>query len=310
VKSLVTGARGFVGRHLVAHLEACGDTVIETDLMAGGPDLADAAAMLELIDGVRPECIYHLAGWADVGGSWDHPREAFEANANGTLNVLEAARQTGVDRILNIGSADVYGKVQPEDLPITETHPLNPATPYAASKIAAEYLGIQAHNGHDLDVISVRAFNHIGPGQSDKFVAPALALRVARNERDRVDSVEVGNLEPRRDLTDVRDVVRAYRMVVADGVPGQIYNVCSGRVLAIREVADFLIGQAQTPMQLAVDPALQRRVDTPVLEGSHQKLTAATGWEPTISTEQSLEDLMADCRARVSAEIAPAPPVS
>ena len=228
MKSLVTGASGFVGRHLVEHLEERGDTVITSDRQTGGPDLADFEAVSALLDDIRPDAIYHLAGWADVGGSWDHPREAFEANATGTLNVLEAARAAGTRRILNVGSADVYGKVQPSDLPITEDHPLMPATPYAASKIAAEYLGVQAHVGHDMGVISVRAFNHIGPGQSDKFVGPALALRIARAERDGVAEIEVGNVEPRRDLTDVRDVVRAYRMLMTDGEPGEIYNVCSG----------------------------------------------------------------------------------
>ena len=310
MKALVTGALGFVGRHLVAHLTECGDSVIATDRSDGGPDLLDPEGMDQLIETHSPEAIFHLGGWADVGGSWDQPRAAFEVNALGTFNLLESARRHDVGRVLNIGSADVYGKVAPEDLPLTETHPVAPSSPYAASKMASEYLGVQAANGYGLGVVNIRAFNHIGPGQSDKFVAPALSLRIARNERSGVDSVEVGNLEPRRDITDVRDVVRAYRLALTDGIPGEVYNVCSGRARSIREVAEMLIAGASTPMTLAVDPALQRPVDVPVLEGSHAKLTEATGWEPTIPIETSLGDLLDDCRARVAAEIASGPPVS
>jgi len=180
VRALVTGASGFVGRHLVTHLTAMGDEVVGVDRETGGIDITDAAAVNALMDRVRPTVVYHLAGWADVGGSWQHPVDAFRTNAEGTLNVLSAATAAGVERVLAVSSADVYGIVTPDELPLTEDSPLRPASPYAASKVAADYLGLQAWLGRHLPVLRVRAFNHLGPGQTDKFVAPALASRIAR----------------------------------------------------------------------------------------------------------------------------------
>ncbi len=197
MQALVTGAGGFVGRHLMAHLEELGDEVIGTDRAHGGPDLLDEAALAVLLKNAAPEVVYHLAGWADVGGSWKEPQAAFAANALGTLSLLEACRAAGVRRVVNVSSADVYGRVQPADLPISESQPLAPVTPYAASKVAADYLGLQAWLGHGLEVIRVRAFNHLGPGQSEAFLAPAVAMKIARNERHGGDDVTVGNLEPR-----------------------------------------------------------------------------------------------------------------
>ena len=155
---LITGADGFVGRHLVAHLQACGDEVIGVDRHGpDGVDITDADAVGRLMAKVRPSSIYHLAGWADVGGSWKAPVEAFRANAEGTLNVLSAAVEAGVGRVLAVSSADVYGKVEPAELPLTEDSPLRPASPYAASKVAADYLGLQAWLGRGLPVLRVRA---------------------------------------------------------------------------------------------------------------------------------------------------------
>ena len=184
MRALVTGASGFVGRHLIRHLEEAGDDVIGVDRETGGIDITDANAVTSLLERTRPTVVYHLAGWADVGGSWQHPVEAFRANAEGTLNVLSAATAAGVERVLAVSSADVYGIVTPDELPLTEDSPLRPASPYAASKVAADYLGLQAWLGRQLPVLRVRAFNHLGPGQTDKFVAPALASRIARAERD------------------------------------------------------------------------------------------------------------------------------
>ena len=165
--------------------------------------------------------------------------------------------------MLAVSSADVYGRVQPDELPITEDAPFRPVTPYAASKIAADQLGLQAWLGYGLEVLRVRAFNHLGPGQTTAFVAPALAERIALNERDGSDVVPVGNLTPRRDITDVRDVVRAYRLLMTHGEPGEAYNVCTGRDLSIGELAEHLVALAAHPMRLEPDPALQRRVETP-----------------------------------------------
>ena len=298
MRALVTGAEGFVGRHLLAHLEAAGDDVIGVD-RGDGPDLLDAPALDAFVRSVAPDAVYHLAGWSDVGGSWQQPLAAFQANADGTLNLLQACVHAEVPRVLSVSSADVYGKVAPADLPISEGAELRPVTPYAASKIAADFLGLQAFLGYGLDVLRVRAFNHLGPGQTSRFVASAIAERIAGNELDGSDVVPVGNLSPRRDFTDVRDVVRAYRLLVEHGEAGEAYNVCSGTDIAIRELAERMLAHARRPMQLEEDPALQRPVDVPVLRGDPTKVHAATGWTPTIPLDQTLSDLLTEWRARV-----------
>jgi len=299
VKALVTGASGFVGRHLVEHLEDLGQEVVCVDRSTDGVDVTDAEAVHALVGSIGPDVVYHLAGWADVGGSWSAPVEAFRANAEGTLNVLLAAADAGVKRVLAVSSADVYGIVTPEELPLTEDSPLRPASPYAASKVAADYLGLQAWLGRQLPVIRVRAFNHLGPGQTDKFVAPALASRVARAEIEGGEVLTVGDLSARRDFTDVRDVVRAYRLLIEHGEPGEVYNVCSGVDLAVQDLADQLVAQSRVPLRLEVDPELLRPVELPVLRGSHDRLTAATGWEPEIPISQTLTDLLTDWRIRL-----------
>lgn len=296
MRALVTGATGFVGPHLVRHLEASGDEVVADREL----DIRDAGAVRAWFAEERPEVVYHLAGWADVGGSWASPREVFEVNASGTQNVLLAAAEAGVTRVLVVSSADVYGIVPAERLPITEEHPLRPVSPYAVSKVAADFLGLQAWLGHGLEVVRIRAFNHLGPGQSPKFVAPSIATRIAANEVDGSDEIPVGNLEARRDLTDVRDVVRAYRLLAVHGEPGEAYNVCSGRDVQIAELAHMLLEGARRPMRLVTDPDRFRPVDVPVVRGDPTKLQAATGWEPAIELATTLADLLEDARRRVA----------
>ena len=220
-------------------------------------------------------------------------------NAEGTLHVLRACTAAGVGRVLAVASADVYGVVTEDELPLTEDSPLRPTSPYAASKVAADALAQQAFLGHGLGVVRVRPFNHLGPGQSEQFVAPAIAARIARAERDGTDSIPVGNLSARRDVTDVRDVVRAYRLLVERGRPGEVYNVCTGRDLAIQTLADLLVGLARRPIELEADAALLRPADLPVLRGDASKLRAATGWEPSLPIEQTVADLLDDMRQRI-----------
>jgi GDP-4-dehydro-6-deoxy-D-mannose reductase len=299
VKALVTGAAGFVGRHLVTHLAAMGDEVTGID-REHGVDLLDPANLGPALLRADPDVVYHLGGWSDVGASWDEPRAAFRVNAEGTLNLLAACRAARVARVLIVSSADVYGKVSLRELPLTEDSPFRPVTPYAASKIAADQLGLQAWLGYELATIRVRAFNHLGPGQTNRFVCPALAERIATNELDGREVVPVGNLTPRRDFTDVRDVVRAYRLLIERGEPGEAYNVCSGEDIAISELADRLIGMADRPMRLELDPALQRPVDVPVLRGDYTKLHKATGWEPELAIDVTLRDVLGEWRSIVS----------
>ncbi len=299
MRALVTGVSGFVGHHLVAHLEACGDEVIGCDRADGSIDIADISSVHAVVGRVQPDVVYHLAGWSDVGASWSAPVEVFRANAEGTLNVLLACHEVRVQRVIAVSSADVYGIVHTDELPITEENPLRPVTPYAASKVAADYLGLQAWLGFRLPVVRVRAFNHLGPGQRPKFVAPAVAERIARNERDGGSTVPIGNLGAQRDFTDVRDVVRAYRLLAEHGEPGAAYNVCSGRSVSVRELADKLLTYARQPMTLEHDPSLERPIDVPVLRGDYSKLAKATGWSPEIDIETTLSDLLDDMRARV-----------
>jgi GDP-4-dehydro-6-deoxy-D-mannose reductase len=296
----VTGANGFVGRHLAAHLESLGHVVVAMDRASGGADLTDRAAVAEEVAAAEPEVIYHLGGASDVGGSWHHPTSTFETNANGTLHVLLAARAAGAQRVLVVSSADVYGRVEPDELPLTEESPLRPTSPYAASKVAADHLGLQAWLGHGLEVLRVRAFNHIGPGQSDRFVVPAIAERIARNEVTGGHEVPVGNLTARRDITDVRDVVRAYQLLIEAGTPGEVYHVCSGVDVEIADIADRLLARAAHPMHLVSDPARMRPVDLAVLRGSNAKLRAATGWQPEHSLDETLGDVLEEWRTTLA----------
>jgi GDP-4-dehydro-6-deoxy-D-mannose reductase len=288
VRAFVTGGAGFVGRWLIDHLESHGDTVA-----APVVDVRDTAALAAAVAEARPEALYHLAALTHVGDSWNAPQETFVVNALGTLNVVEAARALDpAPTVLLVCSAEVYGKVAPDELPIDEDLPLRPVTPYAASKAAAEYLGLQAYLGHALPVIRVRAFNHIGPGQAPNFVVSSLGRQIALLEREGGRELRVGNLSPRRDFTDVRDVARAYRLLVERGRPGEVYNVCSGQDVAIGGLADRMVELASLPVEVTVDPALVRAVDVPILRGDPTRVREATGWAPEIPLDETLRSVL------------------
>lgn len=297
MKALITGAGGFVGGYLTAHLEVEGDVVVGLDQEI---DITDGDAIRAAVGEHAPEAVYHLAAASNVGSSWTSPVEVLRVNAEGTLNVLLACEAAGVDRVLAIGSAEEYGRVDPADLPLQETAPLRPVTPYGVSKVASGFLALQAFLGRGVGAVRVRPFNHLGPSQSGRFVASALAEQVARNEHLGHEVVLAGDLSPRRDFTDVRDVVRAYRLLVLHGEPGDVYNVCSGVDRAISEVADHLIGRADRPMRLELDPERLRPVELPVLRGDPTKLREATGWTPEIPLEETLDGLLDWWRERIA----------
>jgi GDP-4-dehydro-6-deoxy-D-mannose reductase len=291
VRALVTGGSGFVGTWLARHLRDQGDVVVSVDHEV---DVTDADAIAGVIRRNAPDALYHLAALTHVGRSWAQPRQVFEVNAIGTLNVLEAARSCDpAPRVLVTSSAEVYGMVSEGDLPLVEEHRLAPVTPYGASKVASEYLALQAHLGYGLGVVTVRPFNHVGPGQARDFVVASLASHIVEARRSGTKTLPVGNLSARRDLTDVRDVVRAYRMLMEAGVPGEVYNVCSGRDVSITDVASRLLELAGADLELTVDPELERPVDVPVLRGDPAKLRDRTGWEPDIDLDQTLKDVLA-----------------
>lgn len=292
MRSLITGGRGFVGHWLADHLRELGDQVVVIDQEV---DVTDPVKLLAAVTEAAPEAIYHLAALTHVGQSWDEPLRVVEVNVIGTAALLAAARECGTDpRVLVTSSAEVYGAVtDPARLPLTEDSPTAPLTPYAASKLAAEALIAQAVLGHGQHVITVRPFNHIGPGQTPNFAVPALAKRIVEADRSGAASIPVGNLSARRDFTDVRDVVRAYRLLIESGRPGAIYNVCSGRDVAIRDIADDLLALAGTSLEFETDPSLVRPVEVPVLRGDPGRLVEATGWKPEVPLEQTLADVLA-----------------
>jgi GDP-4-dehydro-6-deoxy-D-mannose reductase len=295
MRALITGGKGFVGQWLAAHLKDMGDEVAVIDLET---DVADGAAVRQVMGDVVPDAIYHLAAMTHVGESWDNPSQVLRVNVLGTAEILAAARSLEQSpRVLVISSAEVYGVVTPAQLPLGEDTPAQPASPYAASKLAAEAVALQAWRGFGQPVIVVRPFNHIGPGQSPNFFVPALAKRIVETRRSGARTLPVGNLTTRRDFTDVRDVVTAYRLLVESGVPGAVYNVCSGRDVAMSEVAAQLLELAGADVTLETDPALLRPVDVPVLRGSAELLRAATGWEARIPLATTLADVLTSWEA-------------
>jgi GDP-4-dehydro-6-deoxy-D-mannose reductase len=299
VKALVTGASGFAGGHLCAHLDASGDDVVPLDRRADPSfDVTDRASVHAAFERIRPDAVYHLAAYAHVGDSWSHPDLVTRVNVEGTVNVLDAAASAGVARVLVVGSAAEYAGVASTG-PISEDAPIDPVTPYGASKAAASTFARQAFLASGLATIRVRPFNHAGPGQLPTFLVPALARRIARAEVDGTDEVKVGSLEPVREVNDVRDVVRAYRLLVEHGTPGDVYNVCNGRGHSVREIVERLVGMSMRALRIVVDPALVRPVDVPSFVGDPAKLRAASGYEPRYSLEETLAAALDEARAHV-----------
>jgi len=297
VLAYLTGGTGFVGDWLLRHLSDAGDTAV-----APGPevDVTDPALIAADLKAAQPDVVYHLAALTHVGQSWHEPAETFRVNAMGTLNLLEAAASCEVPPVvLVVSSAEVYGPA-PATARLDEHAELRPVTPYAVSKVAAEFLGLQAFLGRGLRVIRARAFNHVGPGQVDDFVVSALARRMVEAELNNGGEVQVGNLAASRDFTDVRDVVRAYRLLATNGVAGEAYNVCSGQAISIAALAEQMAGLLSCEVRFVEDPDLFRPVEVPVLVGDASKLVAATGWHPTIELATTLSDVLDYWRRRLA----------
>jgi len=294
MRALITGGGGFVGHHLSALLERSGDEVEICDLET---DITDLDSISARIEDVQPDAIYHLAALAHVGDSWLDPSKVLTVNVVGTGNVLAAARRHVPDAtVLTISSAEVYGIVTPDELPLSETSQVRPASPYAASKAAAEQVALQAARGFGQRVIVVRPFNHVGPGQAPAFAVPALAKRIVDAQAAGATTLTVGTLTTRRDFTDVRDVVVAYRLLVEKGAAGEVYNVASGVDVSIAEIAASLLTLAGADLEFVEDPALIRPVDVPVLRGDAGRLREATGWSPRIPLEATLADVLESFR--------------
>ncbi len=308
LRVLVTGARGFVGRHLVDALEARGHIVLQADRTpsegALAIDVTDPLAVRAALDLARPNAIAHLAAQAFVPTSVEDPAGTFSVNAVGTLNMLEALRglqDSGPPaRLLVVSSAEVYGAEPGDALPLLESSSPRPLNPYAASKIAAEALALAYARTYGLDVVVTRAFNHIGAGQDERFAVANFAAQLARVAADEAAVVMVGNLDVSRDFLDVRDVCAAYvRLLEGHGAPGEIYNVASGRATTLKEILRLLIQIAGVPVQVREDPERIRPSDIPLSIGDATKLRDATGWVPAISLTNALRDVYDDARRRL-----------
>lgn len=253
-------------------------------------DLLDKAAVERALAAVRPDVVYHCAGAAHVGRAWQSTAPTLAINVRGTHRLIEGLRACGCTeaRVLIPGSSLIYAAA---DVPLTEDHPLLPSNPYALSKLAQERLGVENTGGPP--VLIARAFNHIGPRQDPVFAASGFARRVADIEAGRwKPEMQVGNLEARRDLTDVRDTVRAYRAIAERGRPGRAYNVCSGRAVAIREVLERLLARAGVPISIVADPARYRPNDQPLVAGDPTRIQTELGWTADIPLERTLDDLL------------------
>jgi GDP-4-dehydro-6-deoxy-D-mannose reductase len=317
MRVLITGITGFVGSHFaelalardaqvvgslrwrsqtehIDHLRDC-ITLIESDLR-------DLSSVRTLLEQARPEYIVHLAAQSFVAASWQTPSETLHTNVVTQMNLFEAMRQLGSRaRFLVIGSSEEYGLVEPDELPIRETNPLRPLSPYAVSKVTQDLMGYQYFKSYGMHIVRARAFNHDGPRRGETFATSNFAKQIAEIEAGlREPVVHVGDLKPTRDFSDVRDIVRGYWGLLERGVPGEVYNLCSGKDWSIERMLGFLLDQSKvSSVEVRQDPARFRPSDVPVLRGSAEKAEKAIGWRPRISLEQTLTDLLEYWRQRI-----------
>lgn len=316
MKALITGVTGFAGSHMAEYVLDRGVEVVGTvrqrsrldhirhlqkELTLVECELRDPFSVRTLIETHKPELIFHLAAQSFVPTSWNSPNDTVRNNIDGQLNLFEAVLRSGLDCKIQIAcSSEEYGHVEPDEVPIKETNPLRPLSPYAVSKVSQDYLGYQYYESYGLHVIRTRAFNHTGPRRGENFVTSNFAKQIAQIEKGlQPPVVHVGNLQAKRDFTDVRDTVRAYWLALEKGDPGDCYNIASGTTWTIEEVLHKLL--ALTPVSIGIqeDPARLRPSDVEILLGDYSKFHAKTGWRPEIPFDQTVEDLLNYWRARV-----------
>jgi len=318
MRALITGITGFAGSHLAEYLlgeqpevevfgtyrwrsrrENVGE--VEGRVSMVECDLRDASSVRRMLERSRPDVVFHLAAQSFVPSSWSGPSETLTTNIAGQTHLFEAIRDLGLDPVIQIAcSSEEYGKVLPDEVPIKETNPLRPLSPYAVSKVAQDLLGYQYFQSYGLKVIRTRGFNHTGPRRGDVFVTSNFAKQIASIEAGlQPPVIRVGNLEAIRDFTDVRDMVRAYWLATQKGKPGEVYNIASGKGQTIRDLLDRLVAMAEVEVTVEVDPERLRPSDVEVLLGDSSKFRADTGWEPRIPLEQTLSDLLEFWRARL-----------
>jgi GDP-4-dehydro-6-deoxy-D-mannose reductase len=316
MRVLITGITGFVGSHMAELALARGAEVfgsarwrskteniehLRSRITLIESDLRDVSSVRTLVDAAAPDYVIHLAAQSFVGVSWQAPAETLTNNLLCQVNLFEAIRALRLaPRFLAIGTSEEYGMTYPEELPIRETNPLRPLSPYAVSKVGQDMLAYQYFKSYGLPIIRTRAFNHEGPRRGDVFVTSNFARQIAEIEAGRREPVIfVGDLKPRRDYCDVRDIVRGYWGLLERGEPGEVYNLCSGRTWAIQQVLDFLLERSTVKgIQVRTDPARFRPSDVMILEGDPSKIHRATGWKAEIPFEQTLQELLDYWRER------------
>ncbi len=318
MRTLITGITGFVGSHLAdyilenqAHAQVYGlirwrsrmENIlhIRDRIQLIEADLKDMASLKKCLAQVQPDRIFHLAAQSFVPTSWTCPAETFSINALGQINLFEAVLSLGISPKIQIaGSSEEYGLVNTDEVPMKETNPLRPLSPYAVSKVAQDLLGWQYYKSYGLKVIRTRGFNHTGPRRGEVFICSNFAKQIVEIEKKRRDPIiYVGNLEAKRDFTDVRDIVRAYWLCLEKGIEGEVYNIGTGKTYSIKEVLDMLLSLAKVEVKIEVDPLRLRPSDVPVLLSDSSKFRELTGWAPKISFGQSLKDLLEYWRERV-----------
>jgi GDP-4-dehydro-6-deoxy-D-mannose reductase len=316
-KVLITGVTGLAGGHLAELLiqeghDVCGLDILESSLSKLGEigekicfyecDVRDTTSVRNLVERIQPDMIFHLAALTSIPASWQQSKETYEVNILGTMNVLEAARQSKHRPRVHIpGSSAEYGMVYEHENPVSEQAPLCPLSPYGVSKIAQDMMGYQYYMNYGLHVVRTRAFNNTGPRASASSVCPAFAKQIAEIEQKMIPPViRVGNLDVRRDFADVRDVVRGYWLALERGEAGEVYNVCSGTSYAARQVLNMLLKSSSEPrIEVVSDPTRLRPSDVPLLVGDFSKIRQQTGWKPAIPFDKTLKDLLDYWRTQV-----------
>lgn len=302
MRALITGVDGFVGYYLTKHLLKQGDEVFGTtilsdyineDIKVYPMNILESDVVDAVIDKVKPDAIYHLAGQSAVGLSWQKPTLTMNINVNGTINILEAVRKKRLHtKILVIGSSDEYGPVTPEECPIKEERAIQPVSPYGISKVAQEQVASLYAKAYGMQVVMTRSFNHIGPRQGKNFVVADFASKIAEIERGAEPILKVGNLEAYRDFTDVRDIVRGYHLLIKYGKAGEVYNIGSGRRIKIREILDILIGLSTADIKVELDKERLRPSDVPLIQCDNTKIKADTGWDTVNDIHLTLRDTL------------------
>jgi len=311
MRVLITGITGFAGSHLADYILADHPGVriyglirwrspmdniihIQDKVELHEADLKDIVSLKKALAEIKPDRIFHLAAQSYVPASWKLPVETFVTNSIGQINLFEALLSLKLNPKIQIaGSSEEYGHVYPEEIPMKETNPLRPLSPYAVSKVAQDLLAYQYFKSYGLKTVRTRGFNHTGPRRGEVFVTSNFAKQIAEIEKGKKEPViHVGNLEAKRDFTDVRDIVRAYWLAAEKGADGDVYNIGSGKSLAMKEMLDILLAQSKTKVKIQVDPERLRPSDVPILWSDCSKFVSLTGWKPRIPLEKTFKDLL------------------